>query len=134
VTSGRSERFPFALKQRTSLSPRTQNLLLASLSEDNRSLILSQCVEVSLPLRTPMYVADEPLHYAYFLNSGFASVVASDSDGDTAEVGLIGREGVVGGGSSSGTGQSVDRVLHSTCGDGPEDERGKSTPRLSDIT
>ena len=33
--------------------------------------------------------------YAYFLSSGVASVVASTADGSTAEVSLIGREGVV---------------------------------------
>jgi CRP-like cAMP-binding protein len=85
-----------ALKQRNLLSSRTQNLLLASLSDSNRELLLPQCVEVSLALRTSLHKADERPDYAYFMTSGFASVVASSPDGDTAEVGLIGREGLVG--------------------------------------
>jgi CRP-like cAMP-binding protein len=72
------------------------NLFLACLSHANRELLLNHCVEVSLPLRSSLYQAEEPPAYAYFLTSGFASVVASSADGDTAEVGLIGREGVVG--------------------------------------
>jgi CRP-like cAMP-binding protein len=79
------------------LSPRTQNLLLASLSDANRALLLQHCVEVSLPLRTSLHKADERPEFAYFMTSGFASVVASNPDGDTAEVGLVGREGLVGG-------------------------------------
>jgi CRP-like cAMP-binding protein len=78
------------------LSLRTQNLLLTSLSDSNRDLILKQCVEVALPLRTSLYEAEVAPDFAYFMTSGFASVVASSPDGDTAEVGLIGREGLVG--------------------------------------
>jgi CRP-like cAMP-binding protein len=85
------------LEQGNLLSSRSQNLLLASLSDANRELILSQCVEVALPLRSSLYKAEEPPVYVYFPTSGFASVVAMSADGDTAEVGLIGREGVVGG-------------------------------------
>jgi CRP-like cAMP-binding protein len=79
------------------LSPRTQNLLLASLNDTNRDLLLRQCVEMPLPLRTSLHQADEVPEFAYFMTSGFASVVATSSDGDTAEVGVIGREGLVGG-------------------------------------
>ena len=51
---------------------------------------------VPLPLRTSLYEAEETPAYAYFLTSGIASVVTTVADGGTAEVGLIGREGVVG--------------------------------------
>jgi CRP-like cAMP-binding protein len=75
---------------------RPENLFLSSLSEPCQKLILSQCTEVQLPLRTSLSKQDEQPHYAYFLTSGVASVVASSPEGSTAEVGLIGREGVVG--------------------------------------
>jgi CRP-like cAMP-binding protein len=58
---------------------------------------MKHCVDVSLPLRTSLHKADERPEFAYFMTSGFASVVASSPDGDTAEVGLVGREGLVGG-------------------------------------
>jgi CRP-like cAMP-binding protein len=78
------------------MSPRPQNLLLASLSESSQNLILKQSVEMALPLRTSLHKAEEAPDYAYFITSGFASVVASSPDGDTAEVGIVGREGLVG--------------------------------------
>jgi CRP-like cAMP-binding protein len=51
---------------------------------------------VDLPLKKPLYEAGETPKYAYFMTSGIASVVTCMQDGDTAEVGLIGREGLVG--------------------------------------
>ena len=76
--------------------PSAPNLLLNSLSPMCRETILRRCVEVDLPLRKPLYEAGETPKYAYFITSGIASVVASMEDGSTAEVGLIGREGLVG--------------------------------------
>ena len=73
-----------------------RNLLLCSLSEANRNLLLAQCTKVSLPLRMPLAEAGEVPAYAFFLTSAVASVVASSPEGNTAEVGLIGCEGVVG--------------------------------------
>ena len=75
--------------------PKT-NLFLDSLSAESRSLLMKQCVEMDLPLRKSLYEAENVPRYAYFLTSGIASVVAGMEDGGTAEVGLIGREGVVG--------------------------------------
>ena len=72
------------------------NLLLSSLSSECRESLVSRCVEVDLPLRKSLYEAGETPRYAYFITSGIASVVASMEDGSTAEVGLIGREGLVG--------------------------------------
>ena len=78
--------------------PRTNktNLFLGSLSVESRNLLLKHCVEVDLPLRKPLYEPEIVPRYAYFLTSGIASVVTAMEDGGTAEVGLIGREGLVG--------------------------------------
>jgi CRP-like cAMP-binding protein len=65
-------------------------LLLAAI------MLLAHCVEVDLPLRKSLYEPDNVPRYAYFLTSGIASVVTVVEDGGTAEVGLIGREGVIG--------------------------------------
>ena len=73
------------------------NLLLNSLPPPNRERLLKALKFVSLPLRTPLFEAGEPPVYAYFPVSGIASVVVELVDGGTAEVALIGREGVVGG-------------------------------------
>jgi CRP-like cAMP-binding protein len=72
------------------------NLFLNSLSAQSRDLLLRLCVEIDLPLKKVLYEAEEVPRYAYFPTSGIASVVAVMEDGGSAEVGLIGREGLVG--------------------------------------
>ncbi len=49
-----------------------------------------------LPLRTAFYQPEEVPRYAFFLTSGLASVVTPMIDGGTAEVEVIGFEGLVG--------------------------------------
>ena len=51
---------------------------------------------VELPLRQILHAAGEPIDAVYFPETGYASMLASLEDGDAAEVGLIGREGMVG--------------------------------------
>ena len=72
------------------------NLFLESLSRESRSSLVHLCVEVDLPLRKSLYEPGIVPMYAYFMTSGIASVVAMMENGGMAEVGLIGREGVVG--------------------------------------
>jgi CRP-like cAMP-binding protein len=78
------------------MSSKNDNLFLSSLSPESRELLLAHSSQLSLPLRTQLYETERSPAYAYFLTSGLASVVTSMPDGGTAEVGLIGREGVVG--------------------------------------
>jgi len=73
-----------------------KNLFLSSLHPEQRDLLLAHTSEVDLPLRTTLYEAEEDPKYAYFITSGLASVVMTMSEGGTAEVGVIGNEGVVG--------------------------------------
>jgi CRP-like cAMP-binding protein len=72
------------------------NLFLASLSSKNRDFLLERSTPVTLPLRTVLYNAEEVPSHAYFITSGIASVVSTMSSGATAEVGIIGREGIAG--------------------------------------
>ena len=72
------------------------NLFLDALSAISRNSLLTHCVEVELPLKKSLYEAESTPRYGYFLTSGIASVVTVMENGGTAEVGLIGREGVVG--------------------------------------
>src|SRR3978361_1230182 len=72
------------------------NLFLNALSVTSRESLLARCVEVDLPSKKALYEPDNVPRYAYFMTSGIASVVTAMEDGGTAEVGLMGREGVVG--------------------------------------
>ncbi|WP_158912057.1 Crp/Fnr family transcriptional regulator [Granulicella sp. L56] len=78
------------------MPPQSANLFINSLSSNSRESLLKRCVEVDLPLRKSLYEAETTPNYAYFITSGIASVVTAMQDGGTAEVGLIGREGIVG--------------------------------------
>ena len=73
-----------------------ENRFLSSLSAQSREWLVSRCSPVALPVRTPLYQPQRPLAYGYFLTAGVASVVTPMADGNVAEVGLIGREGLVG--------------------------------------
>ncbi len=74
---------------------KTANLLLQSLSPEVFALLQPRLEEVALPTRTKLYNAGESPRYAHFMTSGIASVVSTMENGATAEVGMIGREGIV---------------------------------------
>jgi CRP-like cAMP-binding protein len=78
------------------MSDESKNLFLSSLSSSASERLISAATEVELALRTPLYEAEATPQYAYFITSGIASVVTAMPDGGTAEVGLIGYEGLVG--------------------------------------
>jgi len=71
------------------------NLFLSGLSQESEHLLASHSVAMSLSLQTVLYEANLAPRFAYFLRTGIASVVVSMTDGETAEVGMIGREGAI---------------------------------------
>ncbi len=78
------------------MSSLPSNLLLDSLSAEGRNQILAKAQIVPLKLRTRLQNQGKPPRYAFFLTSGIASVVIELPDGASAEVALIGHEGMVG--------------------------------------
>ena len=72
------------------------NELLLNLPEKECRAIYSQLV--FLPMRTHDVLNESgaPIRYAYFMNSGLASVLNVMEDGKSVEVGLTGKEGFVG--------------------------------------
>jgi CRP-like cAMP-binding protein len=75
---------------------KTGNLLLDTLSTDLRDTILAKCRHMELPVRTLLHEQGEIPARVYFICSGIVSVVVTMAEGGSAEVGLIGREGLVG--------------------------------------
>jgi CRP-like cAMP-binding protein len=51
---------------------------------------------VSLTLRQPLFEVRGPFQWVYFIEQGVASILTMMTNGSTIEVGMIGREGVVG--------------------------------------
>jgi CRP-like cAMP-binding protein len=78
------------------LAVATGNLLLDALSPKLREQILEMSRRVDLPLRTMLHDQGVMPTYAYFICSGVASVVVTMPEGGSAELVLVGREGVVG--------------------------------------
>jgi CRP-like cAMP-binding protein len=74
----------------------TANLFLSSLSAESRAWLLERATPVQLPIRTVLYASEQRPVYAYLMTSGMASVVTSMQNGGTAEVSVVGREGIVG--------------------------------------
>lgn len=78
------------------MSATTGNLLLDALSPELRHTVLTLARPVDLPARTLLHEQGEISAHVYFLVSGVASLVVTMAEGGSAEVGLIGREGLVG--------------------------------------
>lgn len=80
------------------ISERTkiQNKILLGLPLKERKTIASKLVHLQLPARSILTQMKEPIEFAYFLNSGVASIITVMSDGKSVEVGLTGTEGFVG--------------------------------------
>lgn len=74
----------------------SDNRLLAALSPRSLKLLTSHCSPVDLPVRTSLYEPEEVPRHAFFMTSGLASVVTAMLDGGTAEVEVIGHEGLAG--------------------------------------
>ena len=78
------------------MPPKPRNLFLSSLSPASRQLLVSRSTAVALRQKAKLSSPDRQPTYAYFMTTGIASVVAEMPEGTSAEVGMIGREGIVG--------------------------------------
>jgi len=72
------------------------NRVLSRLSRADTALVKPHLEPVDLPLFMPLEVANSRIDTVYFIDHGFASVVADGPGKRDIEVGLIGREGVTG--------------------------------------
>lgn len=75
---------------------RRTNRLLSLLSDDDYERWRPHLSQVILEYKKNLYEASRPIEHVYFPVDGVASLVIAMSDGDSAEVGTIGNEGLVG--------------------------------------
>jgi len=75
----------------------TANLSLAAFGTDVMKDLILRATMVSLPEGMELVAPRRVPRWAYFLESGLASVHAHDRDGLHLEIGKIGREGIIGG-------------------------------------
>jgi len=81
-----------------------RNRLLAALPPEILTEFLPKLHRVSLALRQTLAAPGQPIEAVYFIESGWTSMVAHMDEGTQAEVGLIGREGLVGASVVAGVG------------------------------
>ena len=72
------------------------NHLLAALPNDELALFQSKLVPVSLKLSTVLYEAGDRLDYAYFPTTAIISLLYIMENGATAEIGVVGNDGILG--------------------------------------
>ena len=73
-----------------------RNRLLKALAPADFALLQPNLQPVATELRQTLIVPNEPVTRLFFPETGYASVVTGGSGGGKVEVGMIGREGLVG--------------------------------------
>lgn len=74
-----------------------QNYLLAALPSDDRAAALfPQLERVRMPLGMMIYESGRPIQHAYFPTTSIVSLLYETEAGGSAEIAVIGNEGVVG--------------------------------------
>lgn len=74
----------------------TSNRILARLAQSDFDLLAPGLEMHDLPVRKRLESKHKPIDYVYFIENGFASVVAGGTGDRSIEAGIIGREGVTG--------------------------------------
>jgi CRP-like cAMP-binding protein len=72
------------------------NRILSRLSPADLGLLEPHLEPANLPVHRPLEARNKRIDYVYFIEAGFASVVANGSGKPSIEVGIIGREGMTG--------------------------------------
>ena len=72
------------------------NRLLGLLAPRDYERLRPHLEPITLTYRQSLYRAHRPISFVYFIESGVGSLVNTLANGDAAEVGTIGNEGVVG--------------------------------------
>jgi CRP-like cAMP-binding protein len=78
------------------LSRSPENRILAALNAADYQHFLSQLERVTLALGDVIYEPGAKIDYVYFPETAVFSMLCTMADGDTTEVGPVGREGVIG--------------------------------------
>ena len=73
-----------------------RNHLLASLPPDDFAALGGSLRPLDLVPKRTLHAPDRPIETVYFPESGMVSMVAALEDGQLMEVGIVGREGMVG--------------------------------------
>ena len=104
-----------------SVVPRKQpfkNSILALLPSTDINSLSPHLLPITLQMRQSLHEPGEQIDTVYFLEDAIASVVVTMEDGSTVEVGIIGRDGVVGLPAVLGNGRATNRTFIQLPGNG----------------
>lgn len=73
-----------------------ENQLLAALPQEEYERLLAHLEPCYLPKGKVLHEAGDPARYVCFPSSGMISLLSTTVDGETIEVGMVGREGMTG--------------------------------------
>ncbi len=90
------ERIVEPLDTSSNTESHTANRLLGLLTPADFQRLCQHLRPVELEYRRSLYESDTPIEYVWFIESGVGSLVNTMENGDAAEVGTIGNEGMVG--------------------------------------
>ena len=76
--------------------PSFRNELLAALPKDVQAQLRPHLRRVSLSMEQELHEVGNPIDYVYFVEAGLVSLTAETGDNGFVEVGMTGREGLVG--------------------------------------
>ena len=75
--------------------PQIENRILLALPKAVLKKLSPDLEVITLPMNRVLFEAGERVDWAYFLNSGMASLIAVNSNGSSIEVAAVGNEGMV---------------------------------------
>ena len=89
--------FPARCGVRTDPSGKTiKNIVLSTISDPEYDLLRPHLEQVALPHHFILHHPGQRMDFAYFVNEGMVSLVVTMNEGRSVEVGVVGREGMVG--------------------------------------
>src|ERR1700674_3448860 len=97
---------------------RVRNVILLSLPDEEYSLLRPHLEPADLPQYEILHEPREKIDYAYFVNEGMTSLVALSHDGRSVEVGIVGKEGMVGMSRMMGLRRGIFRAIMQMSGSG----------------
>ncbi len=114
----------------------TRNVLLSSIPDEEYGVLRPLLEPVNLPRYLILNEAGEEIEFVYFLNRGMDSLVVVTHDGESVEVGVVGREGIIGVSVTAGVKHAAFRAIMQIPGEGLRirvDELLEVLPNLPDL-
>ncbi|HZZ14272.1 MAG TPA: Crp/Fnr family transcriptional regulator [Paraburkholderia sp.] len=96
VSRGMEARDASAAPSRDGSPTSAENQLLAGLPEDERVRVLAHLVPVSMPLGEVIYEPGDRLTHVYLPTTAIISMLHVTQNGQSAEIAVVGRDGILG--------------------------------------